>query len=162
MTLGKGGGGKANCILHFDDVVLYSEALIGILVPDMPHDTFAVQLRKMAEIFGDRAHVSLCLASSRPEAAALVVSNLAAQHRVRRWSPMTCWFTSPAGGSCRMSSPAFATTIDDVGFEHEWHADRFLKPSEEMSRLFPRYPEALARTMEIVERCRFSLEELVY
>ena len=31
-----------------------------------------------------------------------------------------------------------------------------------MHRLFARYPEALARTLEIAERCRFSLDELVY
>ncbi len=54
------------------------------------------------------------------------------------------------------------TTIDYVGFERERHADRYLKPPEEMERLFPRYPEALARTMKIVARCRFSLEELIY
>ncbi|OWK24658.1 hypothetical protein AJ87_20025 [Rhizobium yanglingense] len=29
-------------------------------------------------------------------------------------------------------------------------------------RLFPRYREALARTMEIVRLCKFSLEELTY
>ncbi|MDQ0561321.1 DNA polymerase III alpha subunit [Rhizobium mesoamericanum] len=54
------------------------------------------------------------------------------------------------------------TTIDDVGFERERHADRYLKLPEEMERLFPTYPEALAGTMEIVSRCRFSLEELTY
>ncbi len=32
--------------------------MIGILVPD---DICAFQLRKMAEVFGDRAYVSLCL-----------------------------------------------------------------------------------------------------
>jgi error-prone DNA polymerase len=31
-----------------------------------------------------------------------------------------------------------------------------------MHRLFARYPEVLARTLEIVERCRFSLDELAY
>lgn len=31
-----------------------------------------------------------------------------------------------------------------------------------MARLFARYPEALARTLEIAERCRFSLDELAY
>ncbi len=36
------------------------------------------------------------------------------------------------------------------------------KPPEEMARLFSRYPEALARTIEIAERCRFSLDELAY
>jgi error-prone DNA polymerase len=31
-----------------------------------------------------------------------------------------------------------------------------------MARLFSRYPEALARTQAIAERCRFSLDELAY
>ena len=53
-------------------------------------------------------------------------------------------------------------TIDDAGFRRERHADRYLKPPEEMARLFSRYPEALARTVEIAERCRFSLDELAY
>src|SRR5690606_21686121 len=44
----------------------------------------------------------------------------------------------------------------------ERHADRYLKPPAEMQRLFSRYPEALARTAEIVARCRFSLDELRY
>ena len=54
------------------------------------------------------------------------------------------------------------TTIDKAGFLKEKHADRFLKEPAEMARLFRRYPEAVARTLEIAERCRFSLEELTY
>ncbi|MBY5543619.1 PHP domain-containing protein [Rhizobium leguminosarum] len=61
ITLGKSRGGKNNCILHWDDVVAYNDGMIGILVPDLPDDTCAIQLRKMAELFGDRAYVSLCL-----------------------------------------------------------------------------------------------------
>src|SRR6185437_7581963 len=53
-------------------------------------------------------------------------------------------------------------TIDDAGFRRERHADRYLKPGAEMARLFGRYPEALARTAEIADRCRFSLDELAY
>src|SRR3546814_19223988 len=53
-------------------------------------------------------------------------------------------------------------TIDELGERRERHADRYLKPPEEMHRLFGRYPEALARTLQIVERCRFSLDELAY
>src|ERR1700730_8473489 len=54
------------------------------------------------------------------------------------------------------------TTIDHVGFRRERHADRHLKPPEEMARLFPRNPEAVARTAEIAARCTFSLDELAY
>jgi error-prone DNA polymerase len=53
-------------------------------------------------------------------------------------------------------------TIDELGDRRERHADRYLKPPDAMQRLFARYPEALARTVEIVERCRFSLDELAY
>ena len=53
-------------------------------------------------------------------------------------------------------------TIDEAGFRRERHADRYLKPPEEMARLFSRYPEAVARTLEIADRCRFSLDELAY
>jgi len=53
-------------------------------------------------------------------------------------------------------------TIDDAGFRRERFADRHLKAPAEMARLFARYPEAVARTLEIAGRCRFSLSELRY
>ena len=52
--------------------------------------------------------------------------------------------------------------IDEAGFRRERSADRHLRPPEEMARLFRRFPEAVARTAEIAERCRFSLAELRY
>ena len=42
------------------------------------------------------------------------------------------------------------------------NAERRLKSPAEMARLFRRWPEAVARSLEIVERCRFSLDELAY
>ena len=41
-------------------------------------------------------------------------------------------------------------------------ADRYLKAPAEMARLFARYPQALARTLEIAQQCRFALSELAY
>jgi error-prone DNA polymerase len=54
------------------------------------------------------------------------------------------------------------TTIDAAGFRRERFADRHLKPPEEMARLFARHADAVARSLEIVDRCRFSLSELRY
>ena len=53
-------------------------------------------------------------------------------------------------------------TIDDAGFRRERFADRHLKSPAEMARLFARHPGGVARTLEIVERCRFSLSDLRY
>ena len=53
-------------------------------------------------------------------------------------------------------------TIADAGGRLAANAERHLKPPAEMARLFERWPEALAASMEIIERCRFSLDELAY
>ena len=53
-------------------------------------------------------------------------------------------------------------TIDSAGWRLAANAERHLKPAAEMARLFRDYPDAVARTVEIAERCQFSLEELRY
>jgi error-prone DNA polymerase len=54
------------------------------------------------------------------------------------------------------------TTIVEAGFLLTANAERHLKSPEEMTRLFVRYPDALARTAEIVRAVNFSLDELRY
>ena len=165
LTLGKSRGGKGNCILNFEDVALNAEGLIGILVPDLCDETCALQLRKMAELFGDRAYLSLCLRRRPNDQLRLhELSNLAARFKVKTVVTNDVLFHEPSRRQLQdiVTCIRNNTTIDDIGFERERHADRYLKPPEEMERLFPRYPEALARTLEIVERCKFSLEELTY
>ncbi len=53
-------------------------------------------------------------------------------------------------------------TIDAAGFRRERTADRHLKTPAEMARLFARYPDAIARTMELASRCTFDLGDLRY
>src|ERR1700753_486991 len=53
-------------------------------------------------------------------------------------------------------------TIYNAGFRLYQNAERYLKPINEMQRLFRQYPEAIERTQEIVSACRFSLDELQY
>ncbi|RVQ05537.1 PHP domain-containing protein, partial [Sinorhizobium meliloti] len=140
LTLGKGRGGKANCIIHFDDVALYAEGLIGILVPDLADEVCAVQLRKIAEVFGDRAYVSLCLRRRPNDQLRLhELTNLAVKHRVKTIVTNDVLFHEHGRRQLQDVVTCIRTgmTIDDVGFERERHADRYLKPPEEMARLFP-------------------------
>jgi error-prone DNA polymerase len=53
-------------------------------------------------------------------------------------------------------------TLDEAGFRLFANAERHLKSPEEMARLFEAYPDAVARSAEIAERIRFSLDELRY
>lgn len=53
-------------------------------------------------------------------------------------------------------------TIQTAGFRLMMNAERHLKPIEEMQRLFRQYPDAIERTKEIADLCRFTLDSLEY
>lgn len=53
-------------------------------------------------------------------------------------------------------------TIHTAGFRLHQNAERYLKPVEEIQRLFRQYPGALYHTQQLAEACRFSLDELKY
>ncbi|MCX2574149.1 error-prone DNA polymerase [Pedobacter sandarakinus] len=53
-------------------------------------------------------------------------------------------------------------TIQNAGFRLMMNAERHLKPIEEMQRLFRMYPDAIDRTLEIAEKCQFTLDSLEY
>ena len=52
------------------------------------------------------------------------------------------------------------TTVADAGFALRANAERWLKPPDEMARLFRRHPEALAETIRFAGELSFSLSEL--
>ncbi|WP_407430642.1 error-prone DNA polymerase [Arcticibacter sp.] len=53
-------------------------------------------------------------------------------------------------------------TIQEAGFRLFQNAERYLKPVDEMHRLFRHFPEAIQNTLMISEACIFSLDELKY
>jgi error-prone DNA polymerase len=52
--------------------------------------------------------------------------------------------------------------IDQAGFALQENTERYFKSPLEMARLFAGHSEAVSRTLEIAEACRFSLDELRY
>ncbi|WP_316814541.1 error-prone DNA polymerase [Pedobacter nyackensis] len=53
-------------------------------------------------------------------------------------------------------------TVYTAGFKLHANAERFLKPIDEMQRLFMQYPEAIRHAQEIADACQFSLDSLEY
>jgi len=53
-------------------------------------------------------------------------------------------------------------TIYNAGYRLHPNAERYLKPEEEMLRLFRQYPAAIDKTQELTEACQFSLDSLQY
>jgi error-prone DNA polymerase len=165
LSLGKRRAGKAKCNLDWPDLPDFAEGLIAILVPDQADEVCAHRLRRLNTIFTAGAYLALNLRRRPGDALRLHnLSNLAAAAGVRTVVTNDVLFHHPERRLLQdvVSCVRHGCTIDELGFRRERHADRHLKPAEEMHRLFARYPEALARTLEIADRCRFSLEELKY
>ena len=53
-------------------------------------------------------------------------------------------------------------TLAEAGLRLTVNAERHIKPPHEMARLFKDFPDALIRTTQIAQACRFSLDQLRY
>jgi error-prone DNA polymerase len=165
LSLGKGRAGKAHCELHWDDVAEWSEGLIAIVVPDQADEVTASRLRRLKAIFGNDAYLSLTLRRRPRDHLRLHdLGNLAASMGVATVATNDVLFHVPGRRILQdvVTCIREGVVIDDVGFRRERHADRYLKPPDEMARLFRLWPEAVARSVEIADRCRFNLDELTY
>ncbi|MCW2359821.1 MULTISPECIES: error-prone DNA polymerase [Bradyrhizobium] len=164
LSLGKKRGGKAKCILEWPDLVAYSDGLLGILVPDEADENCGLRLRRLRDAFRDRAYLALTL-RRRPNDQLRIheLSNMAAQMRVPTVATNDVLYHAPDRRILQdvVTCIRHGITIDELGDRREY-GDRYLKPPEEMYRLFPRNSEAVARTIEIAARCRFDLTELAY
>ena len=165
LSHGKKRAGKGKCHLEWADLVVYSEGLIAVILPDRADETCAMQLRRLREAFGERAYMALTLRRRPNDQLRLwELSNMATMARVPTVVTNDVLFHEPGRQVLQdvVTAIRHNVTIDELGHRRERFADRYLKPPEEMHRLFGRYPEALSRTIEIMERCKFSLDELAY
>ncbi|MCH4091861.1 error-prone DNA polymerase [Acetobacter sp.] len=165
LSLGKARAGKGKCLLHWNDLLEWGEGLLAVLVPDVADDECAAHLRKLHDAFGNRAYMALTLRRRPNDQMRLYeLANLAHARGVKTVVTNDVMFHTHDRRILQdvVTCIRRGTTIDRAGFARERHADRYLKPPEEMARLFGRYPDAIDRAMEIVERCRFSLDDLAY
>ncbi|MBB2160576.1 error-prone DNA polymerase [Gluconacetobacter sacchari] len=165
LSLGKARAGKGGCHLLWEDLVAWGEGLIVLLVPDGADPACARDLRALKAVFGDRAHMALTL-RRRPNDQVRLHELAGLAHRAGVPTVATNDVLFHTHDRRIMQDVVTCirhnTTIDEAGFARERHADRYLKPPHEMARLFGRYPEAIGRTVGIVARCAFSLDDLAY
>ncbi|MDI7776609.1 error-prone DNA polymerase [Asticcacaulis sp. EMRT-3] len=165
LSLGKGRAGKGGCDLEWSDVEDFHEGLIAIFIPDEADELCAVRLRKFKQVFAERAYMALTLRHRQNEHMRLhELSNLAFKHRVPTVVTNDVLYHIHERAMLHdvVTCIRNRCTIDTMGDLRHLYADRFLKSPEEMGRLFSDYRQAMARTVEIAERCRFSLSELEY
>ncbi|GGF18074.1 error-prone DNA polymerase 2 [Aliidongia dinghuensis] len=165
LTIGNKRAGKGACHLAWQDLAGWSEGLIGILLPGKPNDTLTEHLDRFRALFGDRAHLALTFRRRPNDAMRLErLSALAAKAGVQTVATGDVLYHAPERRMLQqvMTCIREGCTIDQAGYRLERTADRHLKGAEEIARLFRRYPAAVERSLEIVKRCKFSLDELQY
>ncbi|HWE98119.1 MAG TPA: error-prone DNA polymerase [Tepidisphaeraceae bacterium] len=173
LTTGKRRAEKGSCNLHLQDLLATSRGLLAALVcrsidpqvsePDPAaidiaagalKDAFGRSLSiTVSRVYGplDRLALRQAESVSRAYDIPLLATNQVHYHDERRQTlqdVLTCI--------------RHGCTIHDAGFRLFPNGERFIKPPEEMHRLFRDLPAALRRTVGIAERCAFSLDELRY
>jgi error-prone DNA polymerase len=172
ITLGRRRAPKGECDIRFDDVLEYGAGMILIALPPgrdfgpgWPGVAFEKAFRRLAQAFpgdvylaghhflrgDDRHRLAVLSALAVRCAAPLVAVNDVRMHIAARrplLDVLTC-----IRAKC---------TIDNAGTRLAVNGERRLKAPEAMADLFEDYPDALACTVAIAERCRFSLDELTY
>ncbi|MEX0759657.1 MAG: error-prone DNA polymerase, partial [Tistlia sp.] len=170
LTLGKRRAGKGECRFTLDDLLAKAEGQqLIVLPPDTPQQRleagFPEALRRLAGALPGRVHLAASLLYRGDDA-----------RRLRRLAGLAAESGAPlvAVNDVHLHHPARrpladvlacireGVTVDAAGWRLAANAERHLKPPAEIARLFAGYPEAVARSLEIVRRCRFSLEALRY
>ena len=171
LTDGKRRSLKGQCSFSFEELVAHGEDQVLIVLPEehpgrlAPDCAFAARAAHLASAFPgscylagqnllrgeDEARLDRLNDLATSIGAPLLATNEAVMHASDRKALLdvvTC-----IRNHC---------TIDEAGFLLDANGERRLKAPSEMARLFRKYPEALSRSLEIVEACRFSLDELRY
>jgi len=165
LTLGKGRTKKGQCHLTYEDVAAHGEGQIFVALGDTPNDELRAFLRTLRGDFRKQTYLALTRRFLPHETARLQsLSDLASSLALPTVATNDVLYHVPDRRILQdvLTCIRLGKTIDTLGYDREQSADRFLKPPEEMSRLFTRHPEAVARSCEIMERCTFLLTELAY
>jgi error-prone DNA polymerase len=165
LSLGKSRAGKGKCQIDWSDLPHYSQGLVAVLTADAADDACALSLKRLRQVFGEHAYLALSRRYQPGDALRIHrLSNLAAAADVATLVTNNVLFHAPARQPLQdvMACTRLKCTIDELGLRRESQDGNALKPPAEMARLFRTYPAALARTVALADRLRFSLDELAY
>lgn len=166
LTLGRRRAPKGSCLLRFEDLCAHDDGqLFALLPPDPPDPTFVQILAALAERWRGRLWLVAHHLYRGDDAARIDrLAELGERFRIPLLATNDVHYHVPERRRLQdvLTCIREHCTLADAGMRLFAHAERHLKPPTEMARLFARWPQALAASLEILDRCRFSLDELRY
>jgi error-prone DNA polymerase len=161
ITVGRRKAPKGECRLSFDDLASHAEGLLAGVVDDVTSD----DVSRYRELFGDRCYLFAELHLGPNDIGALEERiQLAKRTRVPLVAANDVHFHHPhrqALADVLLATRHGCTVAAAEGLLLP-NASRHLKAPEEMWELFARVPDAVRRTVEVANRCTFTLDELRY
>lgn len=163
---------KGKCHLYLQDVYAYKEELIFVIVPpdtlsaDFELDTvFLEHVRKYVTELKGQLYLGLSRNYQGDDAKRLFrLYHLAEELQIPVVALGDVYYHIPERRALQdiLTCIREKCTIHTAGFRLHPNAERYLKPQQEMERLFMSYPQALEHALQIADACRFSLDELEY
>ncbi len=169
LSLGQGRAKKGDCTLFLDDVARHAAGNIFIVVPGSADlATIDADLGRIKAALAP-ACARLALAATHAyrgdeRARLTALDAIARRHGVPLVATGDVLYHAPHRRPLQdvLTCVRHHTTIGDAGLLLEANAERHLKKPDEMARLFRDVPHALSNTLDVMDACRFSLDELVY
>jgi error-prone DNA polymerase len=166
LTYGKRLAAKGGCTLTLDDVLAHDEGQVfALLPPETPGAAFAELIGRLRRRWRRNLYLVLSHRYAGDDEERLAqLAALAHESGVKPLATNDVHYHHPD----RRPLQDLVTCIREHARIAEAapllfaNAERHLKPPAEMARLFRDCPQALESTLEIVERCRFSLAEIAY
>lgn len=163
---------KGKCELYKNDVYQYAAGSRFIVVPPASlnesfdfEDGFKNALREYREVFGEHLSISATRPYSGDDTKILHrIWSLSRKMNIPMVATNDVHYHHPSRRELQdvITCVREKCTIHNAGFRLYPNAERYLKPMDEMIRLFRQYPEAIEQTQVLEEACRFSLNELKY
>lgn len=181
ITLGRRRAEKGNCILFLDDIASHAEGLLACVIlqsssvltrvtpresPASPRlDEEKERLDLYREIFSDRCYGLAELRRGGDDALSLFrMKECCAKARVPLVAAGDVFYHIRERRELQdvLTCVREGCTLREAG-EHLFpNAERHLRSAEEMEELFAAVPGAVKRSLEVKDRCSFSLDELRY
>jgi error-prone DNA polymerase len=169
LTIGNRRAPKGECWLDLNDLLDHAEGLLAIVAPALslgatPTDNLRACLGAVRESSGQAWLASRFIFDGEDRRRLHLLKDLAADTGARLLATTEPLLHKPERRALLdvLTCIREKTTLDSAGRLLAANAERHLKPSVEMARLYSEAPEAVEETRHVLERARFSLDELSY